>query len=382
MALAATESGVSWQGATPYSPLLALDAGGSWGATIAEPGPEPTYAPTPAGMASATWVGAQPYQPLAAGAADGYWQSGTSGDADPVAYVPLAGSAADASWQGARAYVPVAAADAFAQFTRPLPPLQSYQPLPALAVDASWQGAQPYLPLALGSADAQWQTAAPAEPAGFVASGFTATAFGTPERWVQPVAKQVRAQGWQSAGFGQPFMPQQAAPITAGVQFGFPRATFNTEVGGGAEPAVVQARGWRTGGFGRPAAEAALAVQAQGWQAPRFGEPVMRLTVHAAAIAPATAFGAPQAQLHLLAQARGWQSAQMGVAMTVRQGNAQGFSTTQFGTPTSEAAFGALAQGFRASSWGTPAMARVVHALPMSPSTRFGRPIRTWSTEC
>lgn len=296
----------------------------------------------------------------------------------------LAADQAGGAWQAGPRYSPLLALDAGSSWAVSEEPPQApgYAPLLPAEADASWLGAQPYAALQPDSADAQWQQQTPAEPTGHAATGFQATKFGAPERWIAPPAKLVRAQGWQTGGFGIPDVPSQAAPITEGVQFGFPRATFHTDIGGGSEPIAVQARGWRSGSFGRPAAQAQLQVQAQGWQSAQFGQPVARQTVHAAAIAPATAFGTPVAQLQLQAQARGWQAARFGTPLVQRQGNAQGFAVTKFGTPTAGAAFGAQAQGFRAGTWGTPAMAVRVHALPIAPGTRFGRPTRTWSTEC
>lgn len=381
MVLAADQAGGAWQAGPRYSPLLALDAGSSW-AVPAEPPQAPGYAPLLPAEAGATWRGAQPYHALTAAAAGGQWLLADTGGEDFTPYVPLAADGAGASWQGSKPSQPLPASAAGAQFAHPKPAAPVYRPLAAASADASWLGAQPYAALQPGNADAQWVDPTPTEPTGHVATGFQATKFGTPERWIAPPATLVRAQGWQTGGFGTPNVPHQALPIMGGASFGTPQATFHTDIGGGGEPITVQARGWRSGSFGRPAAQAQLQVQAQGWQSAQFGQPVARQTVHAAAIASATAFGTPAAQLQLQAQARGWQAARFGTPLVQRQGNAQGFAVTKFGTPTAGAAFGAQAQGFQASTWGTPAMAVRVHALPIAPGTRFGRPTRTWSTEC
>lgn len=274
-------------------------------------------------------------------------------------YDALLPAEAGATWLGSKAFQPLLAGAAGAQFAHPGSAPQVYQPLAAASAGASWLGAQPYAALQPGRADAQWQQQqTPTEPTDHTAAGFQATKFGTPD------------------------VPLRALPIMVGASFGTPRATFHTEIGGGSEPITAQARGWRSGSFGRPAALASLQAQAQGWQSAQFGQPVARQTLHAAAIAPATAFGTPAAQLQLQAQARGWQAARFGTPLVQRQGNAQGFAATKFGTPTAGATFGAQAQGFQASTWGAPAMAVRVHALPIAPGTRFGRPTRTWSTEC
>ena len=209
------------------------------------------------------------------------------------------------------------------------------------------------------------------------AQGFNSTAFGTPSS-----ATRLQAAGFRATRFGTPVSPIQAMPIMVGVSFGTPRSTIHTSVGGGGVPITVLARGWRNSRFGSPTALTNLQVQAHGWHGARFGQPVARQTLQAAAIAPATAFGTPAAQLQMRAQARGWQSSRFGTPLLRRQVNAEGFSATRFGTPTAKAMFRAQAHGFRASAFGTPAMAWVVRALPMSPSTRFGRPARTRSTEC
>ena len=246
----------------------------------------------------------------------------------------------------------------------------------------AWQAGPLYSPLLASDADAQWQEQTPNNPSGHVAAGFRATGFGTPERWIAPPVKLVRAAGWQTGGFGTPVSPIQAMPIMVGVSFGTPRSTLHTSVGGGGVPITALARGWRNSRFGSPTALISLQVQAHGWHGARFGQPVARQTLQTAAIAPATAFGTPAAQLQMRAQARGWQSSRFGTPLLQRRSNAEGFSATRFGTPTAKAMFRAQAHGFRASAFGTPAMAWVVRALPMSPSTRFGRPARTGSTEC
>ena len=248
--------------------------------------------------------------------------------------------------------------------------------------DASWLGAQPYVALQPISADAQWQQQTTPAPTGHVAAGFRATMFGTPARWIAPPAKLVRAAGWQTGSFGTPVSPIQAMPIMVGVSFGTPRSSLQTSIGGSGVPITAQARGWRNSRFGSPTALISLQVQAHGWHGTQCGQPVARQTLKAAAIAPATAFGTPAAQLQMRAQARGWQSSRFGAPLLQRRGNAEGFAATRFGTPAAKATFRAQAHGFRASAFGTPAMAWVVHALPMSPSTRFGRPTRTGSTEC
>ena len=254
--------------------------------------------------------------------------------------------------------------------------------LPAAEAGASWQGAVPYSALQPISADAQWQQQTTPAPTGHVAAGFCTTGFGTPARWIAPPAKLVRAAGWQTGGFGTPVSPIQAMPIMVGVSFGTPRSTLHTSVGGSGVPITAQARGWRSGSFGRPAALTSLQVQAHGWHGTQFGQPVARQTLQAAAIAPTTAFGTPAAQLQMRVQARGWQPSRFGTPLLQQQVNADGFAATRFGTPTAKVTFKAQAHGFRASAFGTPSMSWGVRALPMSPSTRFGRPTRTRSTEC
>ena len=256
MVLAADQAGGAWQAGPRYSPLLALDAGSSW-AVSEEPPQAPGYAPLLPAEAGATWRDAQPYHALTAAAAGGQWMR-TGGTAEPEPYAPLPLGAADGSWQGAPAYQPLPASAAGAQFAHPKPAAPVYRPLAAASADASWLGAQPYVALQPDSADAQWQQQTPTEPTGHVATGFQATKFGTPERWIAPPTKRVRAQGWQTGGFGIPDVPSQAAPIMVGASFGTPRATFHTDIGGGGEPVTVQARGWRSGSFGRPAAQAQL----------------------------------------------------------------------------------------------------------------------------
>ena len=209
------------------------------------------------------------------------------------------------------------------------------------------------------------------------AQGFNSTAFGTPSS-----AIRLQAAGFRATSFGTPVSTIQAMPIMVGVSFGTPRSTLHTSIGGSGVPITAQARGWRNGRFGSPTALISLQVQAHGWHGARFGQPVARQTLQAAAIAPTTAFGTPAAQQQMRAQARGWQSSRFGTPLLQRRGNAEGFAATRFGTPTTKATFRAQAHGFRASAFGTPAMAWVVRALPMSPSTRFGRPARTRSTEC
>lgn len=248
--------------------------------------------------------------------------------------------------------------------------------------DASWLGAQPYVALQPISADAQWQQQTTPAPTGHVAAGFRATMFGTPERWIAPPVKLVRAAGWQTGGFGTPEMPNTAMPIMVGVSFGSPRSAIHTNVGGGGVPTTALARGWRTGSFGSPTAQASLQVQAQGWHGTQLGQPVARQTVSAACIAPNTAFGMPAAQLQMRVQVRGWQSSRFGTPLLQQQVNADGFAATRFGTPTAKVTFKAQAHGFRASAFGAPSMSWGVRALPMSPSTRFGRPTHTRSTEC
>ena len=254
--------------------------------------------------------------------------------------------------------------------------------LPAAEAGASWQGAQPYVALQPISADAQWQQQTTPAPTGHVVAGFRATRFGTPARWIAPPATVVRAVGWQTGGFGTPVSPIQAMPIMVGVSFGTPRSTLHTSVGGSGVPITAQARGWRSGSFGRPAALTSLQVQAHGWHGTQFGQPVARQTLQAAAIAPTTAFGTPAAQLQMRVQARGWQPSRFGTPLLQQQVNAEGFAATRFGTPTAKVTFKAQAHGFRASAFGAPSMSWVVRALPMSPSTRFGRPTHTRSTEC
>lgn len=209
------------------------------------------------------------------------------------------------------------------------------------------------------------------------AQGFNSTAFGTPSS-----AIRLQAAGFCTTSFGTPVSPIQAMPIMVGVSFGTPRSTLHTSVGGGGVPVTALARGWRNSRFGSPTALVSLQVQAHGWHGARFGQPVARQTLQAAAIAPATAFGTPAAQQQMRAQARGWQSSRFGTPLLRRQVNAEGFSATRFGTPTAKATFRAQAQGFRAGAFGAPSMSWGVRALPMSPSTRFGRPTRTRSTEC
>ena len=296
----------------------------------------------------------------------------------------LAANQAGGAWQAGPLYSPLLASGAGGSWATPAAPPQApgYNALLPTEAGASWQGAQPYTALQPGSAGAQWVGQAPNNPSGHVAAGFCTTGFGTPERWIKPPTKLVRAEGWQTGSFGTPVLPIQAMPIMVGVSFGTPRSTLHTSVGGGGVPITALARGWRNSRFGSPTALISLQVQAHGWHGARFGQPVARQTLQAAAIAPATAFGTPAAQLQMRAQARGWQSSRFGAPLLQRRGNAEGFAATRFGTPTTKATFRAQAHGFRASAFGTPAMAWVVRALPMSPSTRFGRPTRTGSTEC
>ena len=296
----------------------------------------------------------------------------------------LAADQAGGAWQAGPLYSPLLALDAGSSWAVPveLPQAPGYDTLLPADAGATWLGAQPYAALQPGSAGAQWVGQAPNNPSGHVAAGFCTTGFGTPERWIKPPTKLVRAEGWQTGSFGTPVSPIQAMPIMVGVSFGTPQSLFHTSVGGGRVPVTAQARGWRNGSFGSPTALISLQVQAHGWHGARFGQPVARQTLQAAAIAPATAFGTPAAQQQMRAQARGWQSSRFGTPLLRRQVNAEGFAATRFGTPAAKATFRAQAHGFRASAFGTPAMAWVVHALPMSPSTRFGRPARTRSTEC
>jgi len=426
MALAADQASAAWKAGPAYSPLLGMDAGSSWAAPVELPqtpgydtllpgeagsswhGAKAYQALTPAAAGAqwraadtggddftpyvpllplavdASWLGAKAYQSLQAGAADGQWsRKGGTPTPQPKPYAPLAVGAVDASWQGAKAYQPLQVGAADGQFAHPKPAAPVYQPLAAVSADASWLGALPYAVLLAGDAGAQWIEQATTEPTDSMAAGFQTTKFGKPERWIAPPVKVVRAQGWASGGFGQPHMPSVAAPVLAGVKFGAPRATFNTDVGGGGDPVVAQARGWRSGGFGRPQTQLKLQVQQQP-AAPvaQFGAPTARLTTHAASMPPATSFGVPAAGLHLKTQAQSWQTAKFGTPLVMRQGNAQGFSTTKFGTPSTQGSLAVQAQGFQASKWGAHTMAITVHALPIAPGTRFGRPKRTWNIEC
>jgi len=378
------EAGSSWHGAKVYQALAPAAAGAQWRA--ADTGGEDftPYVPLLPLAVDASWLGAKAYQALQAGAADGQWsRKGGTTTPQPKPYAPLAVGAVDASWQGAKAYQPLQAGAADGQFAHPKPAAPVYLPLAAVSADASWLGALPYAALLAGSADAQWIEQDVVEPTGHVASSFMTTKFGTPERWIAPPTKVVQAQSWVSGGFGVPYMPQIAAPVSTGVRFGIPRATFNTDVGGGGYPVVAQARSWRSGVFGRPQAHLKLQVQQQpAVPLVQFGVATARLTMHAASMAPATKFGTPAANLHLKAQAQSWQATKFGTPLVMRQGNVQGFCTTQFGTPSSSARLAVQAQGFQTTKWGVHTMAITVHALPIAPGTRFGRPKRTWNIEC
>lgn len=339
MALAADQASAAWRAGPAYNPLLGMDAGSSWAASVELP-QAPRYDTLLPGEAGSSWHGAKAYASLHASAADG-------------------------------------------QFAHSKPAVPVYQPLAAASADVSWLGAVPYVALLAGSADAQWIEQTAVDPSDNTATGFQATKFGVPERWIAPPAKVVRAEGWASGGFGQPHMLQIAAPVSAGVRFGSPRATFNSDIGGSGDPVQAQARGWRSGGFGRPQVQLKLQVQQQSaGPVAQFGVPAARLTMQAASIPPATKFGTADAQLHLHSSAKGWQAARFGTPLVMRQGNAEGFCTTKFGTPSTQGSLAVQAQGFQGMQWGTHTMAITVHALPMAPGTRFGRPKRTWSIEC
>lgn len=382
--LEATSADVSWLRALRYAPLGTALADAKFERPKSGPAlpPKPVYSgPLDAGSADATWRRHKLYTPVDGSRADAIFS--VFAPKDTGFDGPLQSSSADASWVGARTYAPIDAVSADAVFKKPAAPY--YEPLTSLSADSSWVGAPRYTPLSGGTADAQWLIPAIDDgvAADHLVSGFKATSFGAPLRWVQPPLQKCIASGWQVPAFGVASIIHAAVPIAKPVRFGYASAQMNTGVGLEEEPTFVSARGWTATSIGRPSASTALTVPHTGSRAQlRFGDASARLWTYAAHVKAEPAFGGPSSTVRLFSDTVGFKASQFGTAYGIVQGGARGVQFTRFGQPTASARYQAAAHGALFGSRGTPSMSYAFHAVAVAKPVRMGLPKRMWGMEC
>lgn len=175
---------------------------------------------------------------------------------------------------------------------------------------------------------------------------------------------------WQVTKFGTPrLFPMHVAPGYVITQFGTPYVTSIKRV----TTLGIITR------FGTPATDSDRTFEASGFAPTLFGTP--------------TFYATPPPNTHQTQQAYGWATTSLGTPYAAQQqfGDASGFLTGAFGTPTTlmvqaaagltSTAFGlatfrgtARASGFKATAFGTPSGRYTLSVSPTLPATRFGTP--------